>query len=91
MTIQELKQAIVVLIGSIIGALCHANETWTVGSKVFEDKDMAVRAAMSSGNTQGIVHTEELFLTQGLKFKKVGKNKAANFKNMPFTNVSQSK
>ena len=79
------------IILSLLSSLASAAEIWTVGSKTFDDKDMAVRYAMSSGNTQGITHTEDLFLTQGLKLKKVPKNKAANFKNLPFTNVSTTK
>ena len=86
-----LKQAIVVLIGSIIGALCHANETWVVGGKAFDSKPLAIRYAMSSGKVQEIQHTECLFLTQKLSFKKCPKNKSGSFENEPFTNVSASK
>ena len=75
---------------TLLGSLAHA-ETWVVGTKSFDNKTEAIRFAMSSGQVQNIEHTECLFLTQKLSFKKCPKSKAGNFENLPFTNVSATK
>ncbi len=80
----------VFLILTLLGSIAHA-ESWTVGQKSFDNKTEAIRYAMSSGQVKDIQHSECVFLTQKLAFKKCPKNKASNFENEPFTKVSDTK
>lgn len=73
-----------------ISSIAVCDETWTVGGKTFDSKPLAIRYAMSSGKVMEITHTECVFLTQKLSFKKCPKNKAGNFENQPFTSVSKT-
>jgi hypothetical protein len=84
-----MKVIVIALILSI-SAVALSDESWTVGGKTFDSKPLAIRYAMSSGKITDITHTECVFLTQKLSFKKCPKNKAGNFENQPFTNVSKT-
>jgi hypothetical protein len=90
-----LKQAIVVLIGSIIGALCHADnvtsERWDVNGKSFDSKAMAVRYIIASGQELEVTHTRCEILTNKLTFKACPKNKKSSFESEQFKSITATK
>jgi glutamate-1-semialdehyde aminotransferase len=81
------------LLGSIMARADQApSETWTINGHVYTDKAMAVSAVIAGGKQVEVIHTRCEQLTNGLTFKACPKNKAQNFKNLPFQGlkVSQS-